>query len=606
MPGTILPNTRTHGIVYAFGPFRLDLARRRLSLNGNPISLPSRTFDILRILVEHRGELVTKEHLLEQVWPDRFVEENNLSVRMSELRKALQDSAESRFIETVSGYGYRFVAKVKEIVDARAETRAELQDDAFKSMAVLPLVNENSQQQLEYVCDGITESLITSLSHISNLRVMSRSTVFRYKSSDLDPRTVGEELRVAFLLVGKVNHANNHLVFDLEMIDAKSGWHLWGGKYKRRVSDLVTLPDEIVRQVVPNLELALTPKTEKRLSKAYPANSKAYELYMKGRYYLNKRALWWTRRSINFFKRAIEQDPLYALAFCGLADSYLLIAGFELRPVRELIPKAKAAVLQALELDSNLADARLTNAKIMSTYEFDWNGAEREFRLAIQLNPFHADVRQYYANFLTKLGHFDEAVNEINKAYRLDPLSIPINLTMAKVYYFARKPALAMKKARELLEIEPGYGPAMGFMGFACLEMGRPAEAVEHFKIMISRMSSEAPDKQTPEIKALDKCSDPEAISFLGYSYGVAGERNHALETLDKLMELRKTRYIQPQNVAVVYLGLGEDDAAFEWLDKAVIEQCGPITYMKVWPFFDRVRSDPRYKELLRRLRLPE
>jgi len=435
--------------------------------------------------------------------------------------------------------------------------------------------------------------------------VMSRSTVFRYKRSDLDPRTVGEELRVEMVLVGKVNQTSNHLEFDLEMIDAKSGWHLWGGKYRRRVSDLVTLPDEIVRQVVPNLQLALTASDEKQLSKTYPASSKAYELYLKGRYSLNKRALWWARKAIGYFQRAIEQDPRYALAFCGLADGYLLIAGFELRPVREVVPKAKAAVLQALSIDSNLADAHLTHAKIMSTYEFDWDGAEREFRLAIQLDPFHGEARQQYANFLCKLGHFDESLNEINKAYSLDPLSIPINLTMAKIYYFARKPATVIRKAHELLEIEPGYGPAVGFIGFAYLEMGRFAEAIEQFKLMIGRMSSEAPDKLTPGMIALEKCSDPEAISFLGYSYGVAGERDKAQETLEKLMELRKTRYVQPQNVAVVYMGLGEDDAAFEWLDKAVVDQCGPITYMKVWSFFDRLRSDPRYKELMRRLRLP-
>src|SRR5215213_5936697 len=430
MPGTTLPNTPTPVVAYNFGPFRLDLVRRRLSLNGSPISLPSRTFDLLKMLVENRGELVTKEHLLEQVWPGRFVEENNLSVRMSELRKALQDSAETRFIETVSGYGYRFVAKVREVVDDRG-----LQDETFKSMAVLPLINENNQQKLEYVCDGITESLITSLSHVANLRVMSRSTVFRYKLRDVDPRTLGEELRVEIVLVGKVNQTNNHLIFDLEMIDAKSGWHLWGGKYRRRVSDLVTLPDEIVRQVVANLQLALTAKTQKQLSSGYPANSKAYEMYLKGRYFLNKRAVWWTRKAIRYFRRAIEQDPRYALAFVGLADNYLLIAAFESRPVREVIPKAKTAVLQALEIDSNLADAHLTQAKIMSTYEFDWYGAEREYKLAIQLNPYHGEARQHYAIFVAKLGRFDEALNEINKAFSLDPLSIAINLTMAKIYH---------------------------------------------------------------------------------------------------------------------------------------------------------------------------
>jgi DNA-binding winged helix-turn-helix (wHTH) protein/Flp pilus assembly protein TadD len=600
MPGTSLPNTPTPVIAYAFGPFRLDLVLRRLVRNGNPIPLPSLTFDILKTLVENRGELVTKEQLFKQVWPGRFVEENNLTVRMSDLRKALQQSAETRFIETVPGSGYRFVAKVRKIVDE--------QDETFKSMAVLPLINKNNQQKLEYVCEGITESLITSLSHISNLRVMSRSTVFRYKHSDLDPRTVGEELRVEIVLVGLVDQESNHLVFDLEMIEAKSGWHLWGGKYKRRISDLVTLPDEIVKQVVPNLQLALTATAEKQLSSAYPANSKAYEMYLKGRYALNKRMLWRTRNAIRYFKRAIEEDPRYALAFAGLADGYLLIVGAESRPARDLIPKAKAAVFQALKIDSNLADAHLTQAKIMSTYEFDWDGAEREFKLAIQLDPFHGQARQHYANFLTKLGQFDEALNEINKAFSIDPLSIAINLTMGKIYYFARKHALAIKKARELLEIEPGYSPANGLIGFAYLELGRFEEAIQQFEIMIEGMSSllRAPAGGTGAADKTDVTSlDPEALSFLGYSYGVVGERNKALDVLGKLMELRTRRYIQPQNLATVYIGLGDDESAFEWLDKAVVDRCAPVTYIKVWPFFDRLRSDLRYKELLARLGLP-
>ena len=600
MPGTSLPNTPTPVIAYRFGAFELDLVMRQLVRNGNPIPLPSLTFDILKTLVANRGELVTKEQLFKQVWPGRYVEVNNLTVRMSELRKVLRDSAETRFIETVPGSGYRFVAKVKEIVDDHGA-----QTDAFKSLAILPLINENNHQQLEYVCEGITESLITSLSHVSNLRVMSRSTVFRYNRRDVDPRTVGEELRVEIVLVGKVNQASNNLVFDLEMIDAKSGWHLWGGKYRRRVSDLVTLPDEIVRQVVPNLQLALTARAEKQHSNTYPANSKAYELYLKGRYFLNKRALEWTKKGILYFRRAIEQDSRYALAFVGLADSYLSLAGFEERPVREVLSKTKAAVVQALKIDGNLAAAHLTNARIMSTSEFDWDGAEREFRLAIQLDPFHGEAHQHYAIFLSKLGQHDEAVKEINKAFSLDPLSIGLQLAMAKVYYFARKPAVTVKKCRELLEIEPGYGPAIGVIGFAYLEMGRVAEAIEQFKSTIERLPLDAPDPQTEGARSLDRCSDPEAFACLGYAYGVAGERNKALDVLGELLEVRKTRYIQPQNLAIVYIGLGEYDAAFEWLDKAFVDRCGPLTFIKVWPFIDRLRSDPRYNELMKRLGLP-
>jgi tetratricopeptide (TPR) repeat protein len=393
------------------------------------------------------------------------------------------------------------------------------------------------------------------------------------------------------------------------MIDAKSGWHLWGGKYKRRISDLVTLPDEIVKQVLPNLQVALTVTAEKQLSSGYPANSKAYEMYLKGRYFLNQRLVWSTGKANRHFKRAIEEDPGYALAYVGLADSYILTAIGETHPSREAIPKAKAALLQALEIDDNLADAHLTQAKILSTYEFDWDGAEREFKLAIQLDPYHGHARQHYANFLVKLGYFDEALNEINKAFSLDPLSIAINLTMGKIYYFTRKPAQAVKKARELLEIEPRYSAANGLIGFVYLDEGRFAEAIEQFQIMLDGLSADPNNAQAIAAEASDKTEetyfDPEALSFIGYAYAVAGKRKKALDVLEKLIELRKRRYVQPIHVAIVYLGLGEDDAAFEWLDKAVVDRCAPLTYIKIWPFFDRVRSDPRYEDLIRRLRLP-
>ncbi len=599
MPGATISNTPSPVIAYVFGPFRLDLVMRRLILNGNPIPLPSRTFDILKTLVENRGELVTKEFLFKHVWLGRFVEENNLTVRISELRKALREPAEHRFIETVPGYGYRFVAKVREVSEAPAKS----QDEGFKSLAVLPLINENNQQKLEYVCEGVTETLITSFSHIANLRVMARSTVFRYKRSDLDPRTVGEELDVQIVLAGKVNQSSKHLVFDLEMIDAKSGWHIWGAKYRRRVSDLVTLPDEIVKEVVPNLRLTFTTTEEKQVSNGYPANSKAYEMYLKGRYFWNKRTIWWTRKAIQYFRRAIELDPRYSLAFVGLADTYLAIAGFETRPAREAVPKAKAAVLEALKIDSELPDAHLTQAKIKSSYELDWEGAEKEFKLAIQSNRFDGHARQHYANFLTKLGRFDEALSEINEAFSLDPLSIAINLTMGKVYYFARKPALAIKKARELLEIEPSYGPANGLIGFAYLEMGRFEGAITQFELMFDSLSYAPTD--APAATRPSRYSDPEALGLLGYAYGVAGKRDKALEVLEQLTELGKRRYIQPHNIGLIYLGLGEDDSAFEWLDRAFVDRCSPLTYMKVWPFFDRLRTDPRYIELVQRLRLP-
>lgn len=585
---------------YEFRPFRLDLVSRQLFHQSKPLRLPSRTFDILKLLIESRGQVVTKEELIRRVWLDQFVTEINLTVRISALRKALGENARNRFIETVPGYGYRFVARVRQIFGEDAESQ---QEEPLDSLAVLPLINEDDQQGLNYLCDGITESLIISLSQIADLRVMARSTVYRFEGRKLDPQEVGKELGVRAVIVGKVNQVSHSLILNIEMIDVKDGASLWGGSYKLPITDLIALQEDLARVVSENLRIRLSKVEQSQITKRYTDVPQAHNLYMKGRYFWNKRSVFGVKKAIKYFRSAIRCDPLYALAFAGIADAFIVLSSYGLRPPKETMRKAKAAAMKALELDDQLAEPHVSMGNIKSSFELDWAGAETEFRLAIGLKPYYAPARQYYSNFLSKVCRLNEASVEISKAQEIDPLSLSVNLTMAKIDYFTRRYDEAVKKGREILEIEPQFGPANGLIGMAYLEMGRYQEAIREFKVMIEFSSGayKIPHSNVDEgrRKSILPDSDPEAIALLGYAYALAGNQHKARQILDKLGELIRLMYVQPHNIALVYIGLGDHDKAFEWLDRAYEDRSSTLTFIKVGPFFDRLKTDPRYDRMV-------
>lgn len=589
---------------YEFGPFRLDLVARRLFRQEKPIHFSPKTFDILKLLLESRGEVVTKGELIRRVWAHQFVAENNLTVRMSALRKALGESVECRFIETVSGRGYRFVAKVHEVLGEHGGA----QKGALESLAVLPLINASSQQRLDYICDGVTESLIASLSQIANLRVMARSTVFRFKGRGLDPRQVGSDLGVRAVLSGNVDQLNDSLSLSLEMVDVKDGARLWGASYRRKVSDLVAFQEGLAREVSENLRIRLSEVEESLITKRHTENPEAYNLYLKGRYFWNKRSVPGVKRAIDYFRRAIGHDPRYSLAFAGIADAYVVLSNYGLRPAKETMPKAKEAALKALELDDQMAEAHVSMGNIKSSFEWDWAGAEGEFKRAVWLNPYYAPARQYYANFLTKVGRIDQAIAEIQQAHEIDPLSLSVNLTMAKIYHYARRYDEALRKAREILEMEPLFGPANGVIGLVNLDLGRHKEAIKEMKAMLRFSAGDYNVTHGRAGKAGETSplpsSDPEGVALMGYAYALAGRRNEALKILDELGELIKRRYVQPHSLAFVYIGLGEKDKAFEWLERALRERSSMLTLIKVATVFNSVRSDPRYAGIVRRMGL--
>lgn len=580
---------------YEFGPFRLDLTVCQLFQADNPVHLSPKTLDILRILVANQGQIVTKEELVELVWPGRFVEHNNLTVRMSALRKALGENLQNRLIETVPGDGYRFVGRVKQIISA---SRA---GGDFDSLAVLPLVATNNPSKLEYVCDGIVESLITSLSHIGRLRVMARSTVFRYKGREIDARKIGKELGVRAVLVGTVRQSGSSLVFDVEMIDSEDGAHLWGAKYTRQISDLLVLQEDLAKEITENLRVRLNSTEEGKMAKRYTDDPRAYQLYLKGRYFWGTRTVAGVKKAIKCFREATTYDPKYSLAFAGIADAYFLFSNCGLRPPRETVRKARKAALKALEIDAELGEAHVSLGNIKSSFDLDWAGAEKEFKLAIELNPYYPPARHYYANFLAKVGRLNEALAEIEAARDLDPSCRGVNLTMGKIYYFLRRYDEAIKKAQDMLEFEPNFGLANGLKGITHIELGRHANAVRELKSMIGLSAG---DYRTRGGAGSLSNSDPEAIALLGYAYARQGKHRKARQLVDDLVKLKEKSYLQPHNLALIYIGLGEKDKAFEWLEKALADNSSTLTFIKVSPLFDSLREDARYVRLVQQLGL--
>jgi TolB-like protein/Tfp pilus assembly protein PilF len=465
----------------------------------------------------------------------------------------------------VAGLSYKFVG--------RGET--------INSLAVLPFVNGSSDPDAEYLSDGISESLIDSLSQLPNLKVISRESAFRYKGKETDARTVGRELGVRAVFEGRVLQRDGNLAISAELIDARDNSHIWGQQYNRKTSDIFVLQEEIAKEITTTLRLRLTGGDEKRLTKRYTENAEAYELYLKGRYWWNKRTEEGFKKGIDQFQQAIEKDPTYALAYAGLADCYSFEATYGIVPPKEAYPKAKEAALRALEIDDQLAIVHTSLAWINTEFDWDRSGAEREFRRAIELNPTDADAHRLYGEALRSLGRFDEAIAEFKRAVALDPASLINSRSLGAAYHSARRYDEAIEQYRKTLEMDPNYRLVRANLGSAYIQKGMYNEGIAEFE-------------------------KGGFVPRLGYAYAVAGRRAAAQKVLDQLIETSKHKYVPTDRIALIYTGLGEKDKAFEWLEKGYEERAigGPPVGIKVEPEFDPLRSDPRFHDLLRRMNL--
>jgi DNA-binding SARP family transcriptional activator/TolB-like protein/Flp pilus assembly protein TadD len=460
-------------------------------------------------------------------------------------------------------------------------------DSAIQSLAIFPLINSSADPNAEYLSDGITETIINSLSQLPQLRVMARSTVFRYKGQDIDPQEVGRKLGVRAVLTGRVLYRGDALNIQTELVDAWDGTQLWGAQYNRSSSDIFELQEEIAREITEKLRLRLSGTDKGRLAKRYTENTEAYRLYLKGRYFWSKRTAETVKKSLEYFQRAIGKDSNYALAYVGLADSYTKLGdvGVAVLLPREAFSQAKIAAVRALAIDGTLAEAHTSMAHL-HMHDYEWLEAEREFKCANELNPNYATTHHWYAYLLLMVGRLDEAMIEIAEALELDPLSLPINADYGDILYFSRHYDQAIEQLRKTLEMDSHFYPARIYLGRVYEEKQMYEESITEFQ------------------KARDLSRDiADPLAALGHAYALSGEREKALAMLARLNELSKTSYVSPYGVATVYAGLGEKGKAFEWLRRASAEHAGWVIYLKVDPKLDPLRTDRRFKELLRSVR---
>jgi eukaryotic-like serine/threonine-protein kinase len=456
------------------------------------------------------------------------------------------------------------------------------------SIAILPLANVGADPETEYLSDGITESLINNLSQLPNLKVMSCSSVFRYKGRDIDLQTAGRELKVKTVLVGRVVQRGNGLMISLELVDVRDNRQLWGEQYNRKLADILQLQTEISQEISEKLRLKLSGEEQKQLTRRYTENTEAYRLYLKGRYYLNKKTEEDLNRSIDCFQQAIKIDPNYALAYAGMADSYAFLGdvGITAVPSKKAFFEAKTIALKALQIDETLAEAH-TSLGHIDMHNYEWSEAEREFKRTLKLNPNFAPGHQLYSYYLIFNKRTEESLKEMSRALELDPLSLGINSDLGEMFFLARQYDKAIEQLQKTLEMDPNRLTAHLKLGQVYQQKGMFNEAIAEFQ-KAKKLSSES----------------IEALAFLGHTYAVSGKRDEALKMLTHLNELSKTKYVSPYNIALIHAGLDEKDQVFKWLEKGYEDHAEWMIFLSVDPRFDSLHTEPRFVGLVRRIGL--
>jgi TolB-like protein/DNA-binding winged helix-turn-helix (wHTH) protein len=600
---------------YEFGRFRLKVAERVLLREGEVVPLTPKVFDILLVLVENCGQVVSKDDLMKRVWPNTFVEEGNLTQNISLLRKALGESPGGvQFIETVPRRGYRFIfdsspgvsseipVQLPDSVPAGHATRRTPafigvgavvvaaiiglmyftskagNTAAIQSIAVLPFVDESADPDGEYINDKIAESLINSLSKLPQLRVVPRSVVAAYKGKEIDPRKIGEELNVRAVVTGRMRRHGDIISIQADLVDLQNLAQLWGQHYDHKVSDVLLVQDDISRDIFENLRLKLNVEEKKQLE--------AYRLYLKGRNAWNKRTGDALQEAIGYFNQTIEIDPNNSAAYAGLADCYNMLVVYGRLQPKEGFPKAKEAAVKALEIDETSAEAHSSLAFI--NFRWDWNRAEteREFQTAIKLKPAYAPAHQWYSSYLVAVERFDEAIAEAKRTEELEPLEFVASSHLGWIYYLSGKNDEAIEQCRKILELDPSSFPARRYLGLAYEAKGMYPEAISEFQTGVKLSGS------------------PLMLALLGHAYAVAGKRAEAQQVLSELQQVQSQRYVSPYTVAAIYAGLGDQEQAFKWLDRAVEEHDIWLMNLKVDPVFAKLRTQPKFTDTLARIRL--
>lgn len=623
---------------YEFGPFRLDPLKRRLMRDEEPLRLTPKAFDLLVVLVEAGGRTMEKDELLEKVWPGTVVEENNLNQNITALRKSLGDSRQdSQYIATIPGLGYRFVADVRKVevgadVPPIRETvpPSEMRAEATvgkptgtrifryallilaplvlvalvyawytketpkptvtaSSIMVLPLENLSGDPEQEYFADGMTDALIGDLAKIGGLHVISRTSSMHYKGTKKSLPEIAREINVDVIVEGTVQRSGDRVVIRAQLIHAATDRHLWVETYERGMRDVLDLQSEIAQAIAREVHIKMTPAEQARLTSTHPVRPRAFDDYLQGRYlYWNRRTGENLNKAIQHFQNAINEDANFAQAYVGLADCYNAIGAVQVAamPPLEARSLAAKAATKALELDPNLAEAYGALGYVKH-FNWEWSAAEQDIKRAIELNQNYANAHNFYASFLMSRGQIEQSIASSNRARELDPFSLSISAQRGFLLENARRYDEAIEQLRAVIAMDPNHYQAYWILGHTYAANKQFAEA-----IAASQKAVELSERT------------PGALGILALAYGLGGQKAEAQKIVDELLQLNNTRYVTPAALVNGYIGLGDKEQAFVWLEKAYAEKSNYVSYLKVFPLLDPLRSDPRFEELVRRIGL--
>ena len=635
--------------VVRFGTYEVSFQSGEVRKSGLRIRVQQQPMKLLEILLEHPGEVVTREELRSRVWPNESFGDFDqaLNIAIGKLRSALGDSAENpRFIETLPKRGYRFIADVSVVdADPRPRRQEPLAGDqpvtdpglkikdvgsadapkrrlwptrsvigafaliiiitlsilsvwrfrsrapaspGIRSIAVLPLENLSGDASQSYFADGMTDELITDLAQISALRVISRTSVMVYKGARKPLPQIARELNVDAVVEGTVLRSGDQVRITAQLIEAVTDKHIWSQSYEGELRDTLALQNRVASAIADQIRINLTPQEQAALKNVKIVNPEAYESYLKGRYFWNKRTADGLKVALAYFKQAIEEDPRYAQAYSGLADTYALLGDWQYAVMtpKEAFPKAKAAAIKALELDSTLGEAHNSLAFVLDGFDWDFDSAGKEFQRAIELSPGYATAHHWYAWHVSLLGRYDEAIAEMRKAQNLDPLSLIINADLAEVLVLAHSYDESIQQSRKTIEMDPNFALAHNQLAQAYLQKHMYDEAVAELQqaVKLSGNSSTC-------------------IANLARAYVASGKRSEAVKLLGDLKKRSNPGYSNASEIAMIYASLGDTDQAMNWLEKGYDERFNPGVLLR--PGFDPLRSDPRFQNLLRRIGLP-
>lgn len=571
------------GRLFRFGTFELDVQARELHKCGLKIKLQVKPLQILTLLLEHPGEVVTREQLRQRLWAtDTFVDfDHGLNAAVNKLRQALGDSADDpRFIETLPRHGYRFIAPLSG-PSQEAVAHSEQPSEKVR-LAVLPLENMTGDPAEDFFVDGMTEELITQLAglHPARLGVIARTSTMRYKATKKSAEEIGRELGVEYIVEGSVRRAGGRVRISAQLVEACDETNLWAESYEEDTSSILALQNEVARAIARRIQVQLATALRGRMAATRAVAPHAYELYLKGRYYLNRANPHDHEKALEYFQQAAAEDPLYAPAYAGIADTYVFRALYDGLP-RELALKAGRAAHQALELDPDLAGAHTSLAMIGALNEWNWAGAEAGFQRAIVLEPGSSDAHRIYGEFLSLMGRCEEALVEARHARELDPLSKNATFDLAFALYIARQYEAAIEQLRRVLELDPKFVPAHAGLAHIYAAQSRYEEALA---------------------QSFQAGARPELVAWI---HALAGRKEQARRTLDEALEARGSG-MSAVALSVVYYLLGEKEQAFRCLEQGYEQHDWLMICLSAVPSLDPLRSDPRFSSLCRRVGLPE